>query len=91
MRSIYPQETFTFFDFIKLFLLNTLSDYIHALQDSVLMKNLLSIPAMRLFQFWGTYRGYNFRKPILSDLKQRFYYPRRPDIFYSRERAQKND
>jgi rhamnosyltransferase len=91
MRSIYPQETFTFFDFIKLVTLNTLSDYIHALQDSVFIKYLLSIPAMRLFQFWGTYRGYNFRKPILSDLKQRFYYPRRTDIFYSRERAQKND
>jgi len=91
MRSIYPQETFTFIDLIKLCTLNTLSDYIHALQDSVLMKNLLSIPVMRLFQFWGTYRGYNFRKPILSDLRQRFYYPRRTNIFYSRKRAQKND
>jgi rhamnosyltransferase len=91
MRSIYPQETFTFFDFIKLFTLNTLSDYIHAIQDNVLIKNLLGIPAMRLFQFWGTYRGYNFRKPILSDLRQRFYYPRRTNIFYSRKRAQKND
>ncbi len=91
MRSIYPQETFTFFDFIRLFILNTLSDYIHALQDSVFMKNLLSIPAMRLFQFWGTYRGYNFRDPILSDLRERFYYPRKAKIFYLRKRVQKND
>jgi len=91
MRSIYPQETFTFFDFIKLFTLNTLSDYIHAFKDAAFIKNLLSIPAMRLFQFWGTYRGYNFRRPILSDLRQRFYYPRRTNIFYSRKRAQKND
>ena len=88
MRSIYPQETFTFFDFIKLFTLNTLSDYIHAFKDAAFIKNLLNIPAMRLFQFWGTYRGYNFRKPILSDLRQKFYYPRRTNIFHSRKRDQ---
>lgn len=91
MKTIYPQETFTLIDFIKLFILNTLSDYIHALHDSVLIKNIFSIPTMRLIQFLGTYRGYNFTKPLLSDLKQRFYYPRRTDILYSQGRSPKND
>lgn len=91
MRAIYHHETFTFFDFIKLFILNTLSDYIHALRDGVLMGNLLNIPTMRLFQFWGTYRGYNFRKPILSDLRYKFYYPVKPALFKSRNSGTKKE
>jgi hypothetical protein len=81
MRAIYPHETFTFFDFIKLCTLNTLSDYIHAAQDAVFIKKFFEIPAMRFYQFLGTYRGYNFRRPVQDDLRYKFYYPAKPALF----------
>jgi hypothetical protein len=81
LKKIFPQEVFPFWDFIKLFPLNTFSDYVHAHQARLLMKNVFQIPAMRFLQFWGTYRGHASQKPLTSDLKQKFYYPRRPGIF----------
>lgn len=83
MKTIYPQEVFTFFDFVKLSVLNTLSDFIHAIQGKVFVKNIFNIPAMRVSQFWGTYNGYKIRKPISRELRQKFYYPRSADIFKS--------
>lgn len=88
MKTIYPHETFSLFDFLKLTTMNILSDYINALQDGVFIKNIFDIPAMRLFQFWGTYRGYNFRRPISGDLRQKFYYPKRPALFNSRNNTE---
>lgn len=85
MRAIYPHETFTFFDFIKLCTLNTLSDYIHAVQDAVFLKNFFKIPAMRFYQFLGTYRGYNFRQPVQDDLRYKFYYPVKPSLFNNKK------
>jgi rhamnosyltransferase len=89
MRSIFPHETFTFFDFIKLFTLNTLSDYIHSAQDGVFLKNIFEIPAMRFYQFWGTYRGYHYSKPIHGDLRYKFYYPMKPELFKSNKGGRK--
>lgn len=86
MKAIYPQEVFTFLDFIKWFSLNTLSDFVHAVQNGLFLKNIISIPEMRLSQFWGTYKGYNIRKPVSEELRQKFYYPRKVRIFGSRKR-----
>lgn len=86
MKMIYPQEVFMFLDFIKWFSLNTVSDFIHAFQEGVFLKNIFDIPTMRLFQFWGTYKGYNIRNPILGELRQKFYYPRKIEIFGSRKK-----
>ena len=88
MKTIYPQETFSLFDFLNLSLLNILSDYFNAIRDRVFMKNIFSITAMRLFQFWGTYRGYNFMRPISGELRQKFYYPKKPAIFNSRNNTE---
>ncbi len=85
MKTIYPHETFTFIDFIKLFTLNTLSDYVHAAQDGVFLKNLIAIPAMRFYQFWGTFRGYDFKKPLQGDLRYKFYYPEKPALFNNKK------
>lgn len=89
MKMIYPHESFTFFETVKLFFLNTISDYIHAAQDKKLTTNLTNIPLMRFFQFWGTYRGYNFKKLVSTDLKREFYYPRKYNFAKIRNSKQK--
>ncbi len=84
LSAVYPDLTFTFGEFVKLSLMNTLSDYYHALRDGKLVRNVLSIPAMRLVQFWGTYKGHNYKKPVTSTLKKKFYYPRKTVTFGTR-------
>lgn len=92
-RTIYPEQSFTFFDFVKLWFLNTLRDYFCAIRRGVLVRNLLSIPVWRFLQFWGTFRGNKYKGLISSELIQRFYYPRKLRIslrFRKKERPQKN-
>jgi rhamnosyltransferase len=74
-KRIYPEEQFSFKEFVKLFTANVFTDYYHALKDGVLLKNLLSIPAFRFMQFWGTYSGFGQRGDIPRLLRNRFYYP----------------
>jgi glycosyltransferase involved in cell wall biosynthesis len=77
--NIFPEQVFRIRDFLCLWLLNTGSDYIHALQEGVLAKHITQIPYFRLMQFWGTYRGSVQRDPISAALRQRFYYPTQLD------------
>jgi len=81
MCSVCPEESFTFFEFIKLFFSNTFSDYFHALKDKLFVRNIISVPVMRFIQFWGTYKGFQFKNSISSELKQKFYYPRKHNVF----------
>lgn len=74
-KTVFPDEHFSFFDFIKMFLSNVFSDYFHAIHDRVIRKNWFTIPAFRLMQFWGTYRGFAQTGSISKDLRNRFYYP----------------
>lgn len=76
LKNIFPQEKFNFWDFLRLFSSNMLSDYYHAWHDRVLWPNLLSIAMFRLMQFWGTYQGYAQSQLLNSQLRQTFYYPR---------------
>jgi len=76
LKRIFPQEKFSLWDFVRLYLANTMSDYWHAWRDKVLRRNLRSIPAFRLMQFWGTYCGYTQRGPVSTQLRQTFYYPK---------------
>ncbi|MCL2933512.1 MAG: glycosyltransferase [Trichodesmium sp. MAG_R03] len=75
LKNIFPQEQFHLWNFIRLFLGNTISDYYHAGSDRVLWKNLTQIFQFRLMQFWGTYQGFRQYGIISSQLKQTFYYP----------------
>jgi glycosyltransferase involved in cell wall biosynthesis len=75
-KRIFPQEKFHVWDFVRLVVTNVVTDYYHAWHDRVLHRHWLSIPAFRLMQFWGTYRGYAHRGPITGQLRQTFYYPR---------------
>lgn len=76
-KQIFPNEIFRFRDFIKLAVINILTDYYHAWHDKVLWKNLGSIFLFRLMQFWGTYKGFLYHGIITSEVKQTFYYPRK--------------
>jgi rhamnosyltransferase len=76
LKCIFPQEHFNSWDFVRLFITNTFSDYYHAFHDHQLIDNLWSIPVFRFMQFLGTCRGFAQRVPVTSQLKQTFYYPR---------------
>jgi rhamnosyltransferase len=75
-KRIFPQERFSLWDFIRLAVINIVSDYFYACRDRVLIKNLLSIPIFRIMQFWGTYQGFRQQGSITKQLRQTFYYPR---------------
>jgi hypothetical protein len=77
LKRIFPNEHFRLGDFMRLFLINMLSDYTHALREGVFGQQWFGIPLFRLMQFWGTYRGFAQHGPVTSRLKQTFYYPRR--------------
>jgi len=75
LKKIFPQEQFGLLDFVRLFVANSANDYRQSKRDKVLINNLLEIPAFRLMQFWGTYRGFSQQGPLTSQLKRTFYYP----------------
>jgi rhamnosyltransferase len=81
LHAMYPHDSFTFIDFIKLFSLNVVSDYLHALKEGSLLYNATGILAMRLCQFWGTYKGHNYLDTVSQGLKYKFYYPKKPGIY----------
>jgi len=83
-KKIYSDERFNLMDFFKLFTANVFEDYYHALKDEALLKNIFSIPAFRLMQFWGAYRGFARNGNVTQQLRDRFYYP---NGFYRRSRA----
>ncbi|NIS83309.1 MAG: glycosyltransferase [Anaerolineales bacterium] len=76
LRVIHPKERFHFGDFMRLYISNILSDCWHAFHERVLVKELASILQFRFMQFWGTYRGFSLSRPLTSQIKQVFYYPR---------------
>ena len=75
LKRISPEEHFHFGDFLRLFLTNVFSDYVHGLRDDPPKRELMEIVRFRLMQFWGTYRGFAHRTPVTSQLKRTFYYP----------------
>jgi rhamnosyltransferase len=80
-KRIYHEHGMSAFEAIRLAAANIASDYVHAARDRVLVANLGSIPAFRVAQFYGTYRGFRQRGEESAVLRRRFYYPhglRRP-------------
>lgn len=74
-KQIYPQENFTFADFLRLWISNTWSDWRAAASDKCLRREWLNCLRFRYMQFWGTYQGYRRSGPLTWQLKQTFYYP----------------
>lgn len=77
LKRIFPEETFSLWDFVRLFVANVVSDCYHAWHDRVLARSMWEILVFRLAQFLGTYRGFAQHKPVTSQLIQTFYYPNR--------------
>lgn len=76
LKRIFPETSFNFLDFLRLFLSNSILDYLRAFKNDRRLKNFWEIPVFRLMQFWGTYQGYHYKKPITDEIKRYFYYPR---------------
>lgn len=74
-RRIYPDQRMSAFEATRLALANMASDYVHAGRDRALLRSILSIPAFRTAQFWGTYRGFRQRGETSAVLRRHFYYP----------------
>ena len=75
LKIIYPQEKFTFFNFVRLTIANIFSDSYHAIHDRRFFSSFASILMFRFMQFWGTYLGYNQKSQINESLRNRLYYP----------------
>jgi len=74
-KSIYPQEHFSLFDLVRLFVKNASSDIRQAKKEHVLLQEISGILRFRWLQFHGTYLGYRRSGPLTWQLKQSFYYP----------------
>jgi len=75
LKVIMPNVSFSFFDFIRLFIFNTFSDLLHSIRQGVFLNKYKSIVAFRFMQFWGTFLGHRYSGNITRELKDRFYYP----------------
>jgi len=79
MKHIFPQVHFNIFDFISHFFHSSTRDSIEAIKQGVFFSQLKEIVIFRYMQYLGTYLGHNAKGQITSDLKSRFYYPRKAD------------
>lgn len=75
-KQIFPQERFHFWNFMRLFTSNVISDMWHAAHERILPGQFNSIFWFRFMQFWGTYQGYRHSGPLTWQLRKTFYYPR---------------
>jgi rhamnosyltransferase len=74
-KRIYHEQHMSLFDAARLAVSNIASDYWHAAQERTLFANIGSIPAFRVAQFLGTYRGFRQRGEASARLRRHFYYP----------------
>ncbi len=76
LKKIFPETNFTFLDFIKLFPVNAGLDIFRAMRDEPKLRHIWEVPIFRFLQYWGTYRGYQYKKPQAEIIKKLYYYPR---------------
>ena len=75
-KRIHPESHFSVYDFVRLTVMNILSDVYHAARERVLWKNLASIFWFRTMQFHGTHLGYRESSLVTPQLRETFYYAR---------------
>lgn len=75
LKKIMPKQHLSFLDFVRLTTGNIINDGFHAMNEGLLLKNLVSIVQFRTMQFWGSYQGFRQEGQIDNQLKKRFYYP----------------
>jgi rhamnosyltransferase len=76
LRQIFPDSHVTLSEFAALLLSNVGRDVVAALRQRRLLGVLPDILTFRAMQYWGTYRGMNYRSPLTHELITKFYYPR---------------
>jgi rhamnosyltransferase len=74
-KRIVPYARFGFWDFLYLSSINIISDYYFAVRDGVFLKNIVDIPVFRVYQFFGTWKGYNHNGNLDYSVRAKFYYP----------------
>ena len=74
-KNIFPDQKFSFWDFIHLFSRNVIHDSMAALRDKCLTKNIKEIIIFRFVQFRGTYQGFSYQNNVTQTLRRTFYYP----------------
>ena len=79
-KRIFPQKTFFFWDFIRIFFRNVVSDASVAIREKRFLSESGIILWIRLMQFWGTYHGYRHGGSLTWELRRSFYYPGGPKV-----------
>ncbi|MGA7228359.1 MAG: glycosyltransferase family A protein [Acidimicrobiia bacterium] len=74
-QKVFPNEHFSFWDFLRLSTRNVITDIRASRAQGDGLGEVWAIIRFRLSQFAGTYQGFHMRRPPSSDLKRRFYYP----------------
>jgi glycosyltransferase involved in cell wall biosynthesis len=76
LRKIFPDTKFSFLDFLRLFIHNTIMDIVSLVGWRKGLSSIWEIIGFRLMQYWGTYKGINFSGKVSENMKRIFYYPR---------------
>ncbi len=74
-KRIYPQESFSRWDFAHLVTTNIGSDLWMSAREGSIWRHFSGILWFRWMQFWGTYEGYRQSGPLTWELRKTFYYP----------------
>lgn len=75
LKHIMPKLHISFWDFVRLFITNSCSDFYHCVRKGSISSEWRSIIGFRYMQFHGTYLGHKHKGEISRELKNRFYYP----------------
>lgn len=86
-RKIFADQHIGLTSAAALLLTSIGRDYLAAIGQRKLFKNLLSIPAFRSAQYLGTWEGFREREQVTEELRRRFYYPKGFDLKSSKEQS----
>ncbi len=75
LKSIFGQDRFNLYDFLRLFMVSATSDIRQALRSQIFLQQYSNIIIFRFMQFWGTYRGFARRRSLSKQLRHTLYYP----------------
>ena len=90
LKRINPEARFTFFQFIRLFVVNTLHDLKVARKEGMFSEKWREIFMFRYNQFYGTWQGYQVKDATLSQkLRERYYYPPLEEVSLDDQRSEK--
>ncbi|CAN5305490.1 glycosyltransferase [soil metagenome] len=75
LRHIIPDLRLSLPDFLRHFMHSTMLDAKRAGRGGLTPSLLHQIVAFRFMQYWGSYRGAHFHRPLTQEIKEKFFYP----------------